>query len=229
MSGCLAVIPARWASSRLPGKPLADIAGLPMVEHVRRRVLQAQGVQRVLVATDDERVVRAVQAHGGEAVLTGPARSGTERVARVAASTEASLVINVQGDMPLVDPAHVEQVAQLLSQGAPVATLAAPLDDPASPHLVKVVLDARGRALYFSRQPIPHRGPWLRHLGLYGFRAEVLQEIPSLPDCALARSEDLEQLRWMHSGIEVRVAVVAGAPPSVDTPEQLARVRALAR
>ncbi len=199
-----------------------------MVEHVRRRVVRARGIDRVLVATDDERVLATVEAHGGEAVLTGPARSGTERVARVAATTAAEWVINVQGDMPLVDPEHVEAVIRLLSRGAPVATLATPLDDPSSPHQVKVVLDARGRALYFSRQPIPHGGPWLRHLGLYGFRADVLRDISALPDCALARAEDLEQLRWMHHGLRVHVAVVSGASPSVDTPEQLDRVRSLA-
>jgi 3-deoxy-D-manno-octulosonate cytidylyltransferase len=227
-SRVVAVIPARWASSRLPGKPLADIHGLPMVEHVRRRVVESGAVGRVIVATDDERIARAVEEHGGEAVLTGEHPNGTHRVAAVAGETDAELVVNVQGDMPLLDPAHVRALVGELERGAAIATLATPLEgDPHDRHVVKVVVGRDGRALYFSRSAIPSGGPWSRHLGLYGFDRGALRRAIAAPASRLERSEDLEQLRWMDAGLPITVATVDRAAPGVDTPEQLETVRHL--
>ncbi len=224
----LGVIPARWGSSRLEGKPLALIDGLPMIEQVRRRAARSGALGRVIVATDDVRILAAVRAHGGEAMLTGEHPDGTHRVAAVAEEIGAELVVNVQGDMPLLDPAHVADLVALLRQGAPIATLACPLvGDPHDPHLVKVVVAADGRAVYFSRAAIPHRGPWLRHLGLYGFTRAALRRAIGHPASALERSEGLEQLRWMDAGLPITVGVVDHAAPGVDTPEQLEAVRRL--
>ena len=221
---CLAVIPARWGSSRLPGKPLALIGGVPMVELVRRRVAATPGVDRVVVATDDQRIVEALAPH---AILTVPADSGTDRVAAVARSAPEDLILNVQGDMPFVEPAHVRAVVEILRDGARCATLAAPYaGDPADPHLVKVVLDPGGRALYFSRLPVPRGGPWHLHVGIYGFVSTTLARLASLPKSALERAEDLEQLRWLEAGQEVRVARVSAPVSAVDTREQLESLRA---
>lgn len=224
------MIPARWGSSRLEGKPLADLGGLPLVEHVRRRVIASGIVDRVLVATDDVRILRAVNAHHGEAILTGEHPSGTHRVAEAVsvAAPDAELVLNVQGDLPLLDSAHVAALVALLRSGAAIATLAAPLEgDPADPHVVKVVVGADGRALYFSRAAIPHRGPFRRHVGLYGFAAAALRHAIALEPGALERSEDLEQLRWLEAGLPIAVGLVDRAEPGVDTPEQLDAVRRL--
>lgn len=224
----IAVIPARFASSRLPGKPLADIGGIPMVEHVRRRTLSSGAVDRVLVATDDERIADVIAGFGGEAILTGSAVSGTHRVAMAVAGLSADFVVNVQGDMPLLTPGHVATLVALLHEGAPIATLACPMDaDPHQEQVVKVVTRTDGRALYFSRAAIPVRGPYRRHLGLYGFRADALARIVTLPPAGLEQSEDLEQLRWMEAGFDVVVGDVDAAYPGVDTPAQLAAVQLL--
>jgi 3-deoxy-manno-octulosonate cytidylyltransferase (CMP-KDO synthetase) len=200
------------------------VGGLPLVEHIRRKVLAATSVERVVVATDDARVVAAVEAGGGEARLTGPHPSGTHRVAALLEHVEGGYVLNVQCDQPGLDPAHVDEVAALLHQGAQVATLAAPLPegaDPADPSRVKVVLDAAGNALYFSRAPIPMGGPWLRHIGIYGFTRDALMRCVHAPPSALERSEDLEQLRWLAAGVRVRVGCVDHVAESLDTSDQL--------
>ncbi len=183
-------------------------------------------MDRVVVATDDARIARVVREGGGEALLTGPAPSGTHRC-RLAVDAEAcpaEVIVNVQGDQPLLDPRHVERVLAALGDG-PIATAAAPLlADPGDPQRVKVVIDAAGRALYFSRSAIPHRGPWLQHAGIYAFTRAGLRAATDAPRSPLCVSEDLEQLAWLEAGIRIRVAQVEAIPPSVDTPEQLAAI-----
>ncbi len=245
----LAVIPARFASSRLPGKPLVPLCGKPMVQHVWQRVRRASRVSRVLVATDDERVRRAVEDFGGEALMTrADHRSGTERVAEVAAlalgaaGSEAEMLVNVQGDEPLIEPAAVDAAVEVLLEdaSAQVATLAVPIAAPADvmdPNVVKVVLDFDGNALYFSRAPIPWvRGDGervhshhLKHIGLYVFRREALLEFATFPQGELEKLEQLEQLRWLENGYKIRVAETTYDSISVDVPEDVPRVEKLLR
>lgn len=223
----LAVIPARLASSRLPEKVLADIGGAPMVVRVWERVRRAEGIDRVLVATDDRRIYNVVRDFGAEVVMTGEHPSGTDRVAEAARHSGALRVVNVQGDEPFVDPTDIARVAASVSDATPIATAAAPLaggaDDPAR---VKVVCDDAGRALYFSRQPIPTGGPYRLHVGLYAFTAAALGAVATLPPSPLERAERLEQLRWLAAGFRVKVVAVPAGPTSVDTPDDLARARA---
>jgi 3-deoxy-manno-octulosonate cytidylyltransferase (CMP-KDO synthetase) len=230
-----ALIPARFAAQRLPGKPLADIGGAPMVVRVAERARQADGIDAVAVATDDARIARAVEAAGFRALMTDPScRNGTERIAQAARDLPADGYLNVQGDEPLIDPRAIAQVASLLRAGSAMATLARPLRDEEAPlpQVVKVVLDARGRALYFSRSLIPYPrqagevAP-LAHIGLYGFSAEALQRFARLPETALERAEGLEQLRALSHGIPIDVAVGDYGSVAVDTPEDLEQVRRL--
>ncbi len=243
----LAVIPARYASSRLPGKPLVPLAGKPMIQHVWERTRRATKVSRVVVATDNERILRAVQEFGGEAVMTrSEHRSGTERVAEVAASAigrDAETFVNVQGDEPLIEPAAIDAAVEVLLEDpdARVATLAVPITTPAEvmdPNVVKVVLDFEDNALYFSRAPIP----WVRgdgnrsvqarhrkHLGLYVFRREALLEFETFPQGDLERIEQLEQLRWLENGYRIRVAETTYDSVSVDVAEDVPRVEKLLR
>ncbi len=235
----LAVIPARYESSRFPGKALAPLAGKPMVQHVVERVRRAARVARVLVATDDERIRRAVEELGGEAVLTRREhQSGTERVAEVAAQVAAPIYLDVQGDEPLIEPAALDDLVEALEEDASVqvATLATPLrdlKDVMDPNIVKVVFDFDANALYFSRAPIPWvrdaaAGPrHFKHLGVYAFRREALLDFPTLPPGELERREQLEQLRWLENGWRIRVAETTYDAVSVDTPEDLARVEKL--
>lgn len=236
----LAVIPARYQSSRFPGKPLARIAGKPMLQHVWERARRAQRVGRVLVATDDERIAAAVRSFGGEAELTrADHASGTERLAEVAARIEAELYVNVQGDEPLIEPAAIDAAieAVLADAEVQVATLCTPVlraEDIMDPNVVKVVRDFSDDALYFSRAPIP----WVReqqeqvvvrhwkHIGLYVYRREALLEFPTLPPGELERAEQLEQLRWLENGYRIRVAETSYDSLSVDVPEDVARVEA---
>jgi 3-deoxy-manno-octulosonate cytidylyltransferase (CMP-KDO synthetase) len=230
-----ALIPARYSAQRLPGKPLADIGGAPMVVRVAQRAAQAQGVDEVAVATDDARIAQAVAAAGFRALMTDPGcRNGTERIAQAARDLPADGYLNVQGDEPLIDPRAISQVAALVRSGAAMATLARPLqpDEEGLPQVVKVVLDARGRALYFSRSLIP----WprvagevapLAHIGLYGFSAATLQQFARLPETALERAEGLEQLRALWHGIPIAVGVGDFRSVAVDTAEDLERVRRL--
>jgi len=243
------VIPARYASSRRPGKPLADIGGRPMVLHVLERALQA-GAESVTVATDDVRVQRVVEAAGYQALLTSPDhQSGTERLVEVAETLDwpdDALVVNVQGDEPLIDPALIRKAARqlVLHDDAVMATLAHPIHDHAdfvNPNVVKVVPDEAGYALYFSRapipwprdafsarQPMPHEFGALRHIGLYAYRAGFLRIYASLGRSPLERHEMLEQLRVLWHGYRISLGVTPIAPaPGVDTPEDLERVRAL--
>ncbi len=206
-----------------------------MVVRVAERASRAQGIDQVAVATDDARIAAAVQAAGFRALMTDPAcRNGTERIAQAARDLPADGYLNVQGDEPLVDPRAIALVAGLLRQGAQMATLARPLEpgEESLPQVVKVVLDVRGRALYFSRSLIPHpRVPLaldpLAHVGIYGFAAETLQQFARLPETALERAEGLEQLRALFHGIPIAVAVGRFPSVAVDTPEDLERVRRL--
>ncbi len=233
----LAVIPARYASTRFPGKPLALLAGHPMIEWVYRQAAAAPNVSAVVVATDDERIADAVRAFGGEAVLTGDCASGTDRAARVAATRDEEIIVNVQGDEPLLAGSAVAGAVQALRDDpyGEVATAAVPLApaDADNPNVVKVVCDDRGYALYFSRAAIPfHRAPltmapqYRRHLGIYVYRRDALARWAALPAADLEEREKLEQLRWLAAGGRLRVATVAGEPLGVDTPEDLAAVAA---
>jgi 3-deoxy-manno-octulosonate cytidylyltransferase (CMP-KDO synthetase) len=235
------VIPARYGSTRLPGKPLVSLAGKPMIERVYERAKQAKTAGRVIVATDDERIVKAVEGFGGEARMTRTDhRTGTERIAEVAAHTEGDVFVNVQGDEPLLDPAAVDTAVNALLQepAAAIATVAVPIRTPGDimdPNVVKTVLDFDDNALYFSRAPIPWvrdtgmktHARHLKHLGLYVFQREALLEYPTLPQGELERIEQLEQLRWMENGWKIRVAEVEHDAVSVDVPEDVKRVEEL--
>jgi 3-deoxy-manno-octulosonate cytidylyltransferase (CMP-KDO synthetase) len=243
------LIPARLASTRLPNKPLADIGGLPMIVRVAQRVLSGMApTTRVVVAADSASILQACQSHGIEAVLTRQDHpSGSDRLAEACDLLQLgddSMVVNVQGDEPLIDPALVKAVADLLLQRpeASMSTAAHLIHEPAefsNPNVVKVVLDARQMALYFSRAPIPH---WrdspaalpnpapLRHIGIYGYRAGFLRQFPRLPQAPIEVTEALEQLRALWHGHRIAVHVTPHAPgPGVDTPEDLERVRRLLR
>jgi len=244
------VIPARMASTRLPGKPLADIGGLPMIVRVVGQARES-GARDVVVATDDARVLEAVRDHRYEAMMTrADHQSGSDRVMEVVAAKRWSvdhLVVNVQGDEPLIPPPVIAQVAGLLTdhRAAAVATLCEAIDDAAlvfDPNVVKVVRDTTGRARYFSRAPIPWRRSdfanvarpqlgeraWWRHIGIYGYRVAGLQRFCSLPTSALERIESLEQLRLIENGIDIVIdEAVEKVPGGVDTPADLERVRAL--
>ena len=248
MAFCV-LIPARMASSRLPDKPLADIAGLPMVVRVAQRA-QASSAARVVVAADDARIVAACQAHQIDVVLTRTDHpSGSDRLAEACdllGLQDSEVVVNVQGDEPLIDTASIDAAAKLLQtrEDCSMSTLAHAIDnvaDFANPNVVKVVLDARQTALYFSRAPIawwrdgfaqgvtalPNPAP-LRHVGLYGYRVGFLREFPKLAQAPIEITESLEQLRAMWHGHRIAVHVTDHSPgPGVDTPEDLARVRAL--
>ena len=237
----IVVIPARYGSTRLPGKPLISLAGKPMIQRVVERVRLAKRADRVIVATDDQRIVKAVQGFGGEARMTRTEhRTGTERVAEVAAHEEGDVFVNVQGDEPLLDPHAIDVAVNALLEKpqASISTVATPIKTPADimdPNVVKAVLDFDGNAIYFSRAPIP----WVRdtaskiqvrhlkHLGLYVFQREALLEYPTLPQGELERIEQLEQLRWLENGWKIRVAEVVYDAVSVDVPEDVARVEKL--
>ncbi|WP_286914188.1 MULTISPECIES: 3-deoxy-manno-octulosonate cytidylyltransferase [unclassified Pseudomonas] len=231
------VIPARYGSTRLPGKPLADIAGKPMVQHVYERALQVANAQVVVVATDDERVAEAVRGFGGQCVMTSPEHpSGTDRLAEVMAQVDADIYINLQGDEPLVRPADIEALAvgMLADASVNVGTLCHPIDahEASNPNTVKVVLAGNGNALYFSRSPIPYprdaeAATYLKHVGVYAYRRAVLAEYASLPQPMMEHAEKLEQLRLMAAGYCIRAYVVEPTGPGVDTPECLEQVRAL--
>jgi len=216
----IAVIPARYASSRLPGKPLADLGGKPMIEHVWTRA-RASVARDVLVATDDERIRSVVEAFGGRAVMTSPDHSsGTDRVHEAAAGLDCDVVVNIQGDEPLVDPAVIDALIGVFEDAeVDIATVGAPLDDPDA---VKVLVDSGGNAADFRRGDLAGA---VRHLGLYAYRPAALADFVSLPVSPRERSERLEQLRLLENGRSIRVVRVASASPSVDTPEDLAEVR----
>ncbi len=237
------VIPARYASSRFPGKALAELAGKPMVQHVVERATRAALLDEVLVATDDSRIADAVHRFGGKARMTSPAHpSGTDRIAEVVGDLACDLVVNIQGDEPLIEPAVIDQAVAPLVADPSIAmgTLARPMgvDEAVDPSKVKVVLDRQGFALYFSRSRIPYirddappptDRPYLLHMGLYAYRRETVLHLASLPPTPLEECERLEQLRALEHGIRMRVVVTEHQSFGVDTPADLERVRRMMR
>ena len=237
-NGFKVVIPARYAATRFPGKALAELAGKPMIHHVYDQAC-ASGATQVVIATDDQRIATAAEAFGAEVAMTrADHESGTDRIAEVVQShgwADDSIVVNVQGDAPLIPGSSIDHVASLLSThaSASLSTLCAPLADPADvsdPNIVKVVFDDVGRALYFSRSPIPalaHGGElpasFFWHIGIYAYRVIALLQLARTPVCELERAEKLEQLRALYHGMEIRVGVAKESPgPDINTPEDLA-------
>lgn len=238
----LAVIPARYASTRFPGKPLAILAGKPMIQHVWERCCKAEGVDRTVVATEDERIVSACRGFGAECEMTSAEhRSGTDRVAEVAGRhPEFEIVLNVQGDEPAMASQTIAAVVSVLREG--VCTIATPVaaaqpEDLPNPNVVKVVVSLAGDALYFSRAAIPFhrdglpstRPEYVRHIGLYGFRREALLQVTQLPPLPLEVAESLEQLRWLQAGWSIRCVAVNAISVGVDTPEDLKSLEPLFR
>jgi 3-deoxy-manno-octulosonate cytidylyltransferase (CMP-KDO synthetase) len=244
MSKTVGIIPARWDSTRFPGKPLHPIAGKPLLKHVWERCLRAKSLDLVVIATDDMRIASAAFDWGAEVALTSPKhRSGTNRVAEVARKTKQfAYVINIQGDEPLIDPRLIDKLVEKLrsDRKVEIVTAAHPFKNPmdaSSPHQVKVVLDLHGKALYFSRAPIPaprfdglsavvssrrqrsRRSRFLRHQGIYGFRRETLLQFVAWKPSPLERTESLEQLRPLENGVKVHVLITATGSPGIDTPE----------
>jgi 3-deoxy-manno-octulosonate cytidylyltransferase (CMP-KDO synthetase) len=234
----LVVIPARYASVRFPGKPLAEIAGKPMIQHVVERVREAERKPRIVVATEDARILEAAKAFGVEAILTrADHKTGTDRVAEVATHIQADIYINVQGDEPLIDPGTIDGVIEVMAEdeeiqlSTPCAAITRQ-QDIMDPNVVKAVLDFDGNALYFSRAPIP----WVRdtgakvaarhtkHIGLYGYRRGALLEFPTLPPGELERVEQLEQLRWLENGFKIRVVESDYDAIAVDVPGDIEKV-----
>jgi 3-deoxy-manno-octulosonate cytidylyltransferase (CMP-KDO synthetase) len=240
------IIPARYGSTRFPGKPLADIGGKPMIRRVVEQAQQATRLDRVVVATDDHRIADAVRAFGGEVVLTRTDHpSGTDRcfeayeqltAGRHAPTGASDYVLNIQGDEPFIDPRQIDQLAAILDGSVELATQMTPIRSAEVLHdvtKVKIVHTGRGEALYFSRQPIPYgRGTdpahwheahlYYRHIGLYAYRTDILRQITQLPVSALERAESLEQLRWLEAGYRIRLVMTGFDSPGIDTPEQLA-------
>jgi 3-deoxy-manno-octulosonate cytidylyltransferase (CMP-KDO synthetase) len=237
MARIIGIIPARWASTRLPGKALADIAGKPMIQHVYERACQVSALGQVIVATDDARIADTVTAFGGKAQLTRPDHPcGTDRIAEVAAGLDADLIINIQGDEPLIDPANIETALAPMQTDAsiPMGTLRCQIQEErelTDPAIVKVVVDQQGFALYFSRHPIPFvrdagkTAMHFRHIGLYVYRREFLLDFAKLPPTPLEQAESLEQLRALEHGFRIVVSEVAKAAGGIDTPEQLEATR----
>jgi 3-deoxy-manno-octulosonate cytidylyltransferase (CMP-KDO synthetase) len=231
----VAVVPARYASTRFPGKPLADLTGKPMIVHVLERAAECRTISRIIVATDDDRIHRAVQAAGFESRMTRAEHpNGTSRIAEVAESLDEELVVNIQGDEPQIEAALVDRTVELLASrpDVPMATLVSPFapgEDPANPNIVKCVRAVDGRALYFSRSNVPFdrdRGPDaarpLKHVGLYVYRREFLRTFVALAPTPLERTESLEQLRVLEHGHAILCAEGEAHFTGIDTPEQYA-------
>jgi len=248
----VAIIPARFHSTRLPGKPLLPLAKIPMIMHVVERARGARFVSRVIVATDDARILEAVHSHGGEARLTSPdAQSGTDRVAEIAATLDAELIVNVQGDEPLIEASTIDAAIEPLMNDSEIqiSTTSEPInsiEDVFNPNVVKVVTDAQGVALYFSRSPVPYvrLAPGLtleqtlqrdaallsnyrKHSGLYVYRSRFLQQFARMEQSRLERLECLEQLRALENGFHIRVVKVDHAAIGVDTEQDYERVKRL--
>jgi 3-deoxy-manno-octulosonate cytidylyltransferase (CMP-KDO synthetase) len=246
MSKVAAVIPSRWGSTRFPGKSLAMIAGKPMIQWVVERVVQAERLQAVMVATDDERIadcVRSLEIPGVLVAMTRPDHpSGTDRIAEAAAELDVEAIVNVQGDEPLIDPGLIDRLAEvILTREWDMATAATPITDEAQitdPSIVKAVFNRNGRALYFSRAPIPfirdREGPvpaktYWRHIGIYAYRREYLLRLVSEPPCRFENLEKLEQLRALDMGCRMKVIETEDFGIGVDTPEDVAEAERLLR
>jgi 3-deoxy-manno-octulosonate cytidylyltransferase (CMP-KDO synthetase) len=238
----IGIIPARYASTRFPGKPLVDIAGKPMIQRVYEQAAKSQSLSKVIVATDDGRIEQAVKRFGGEVCLTSPDHpSGTDRCAEVVEKLglKCDAVINIQGDEPFIDPQQINLVAQCFDDDrTQLATLIKKITQPDvlfNANSPKVVIDCNGFAIYFSRHPIPYvRGneerSWLglhtfyQHIGIYGYRREVLKEVTRLQASPLEKVESLEQLRWIENGFRIKTAVTTIDTLAIDTPDDLDRV-----
>ncbi len=238
------IIPARWGSTRFPGKPLADIRGKSMIRRVYEQAAKAEALNRVIVATDDDRIAGEVKSFGGEVMMTATTHhSGTERCAEVAEKlmhegNPADVVINIQGDEPFIDPQLIELLAGMFDdQQVQIATLVRKISSRAelfNPNVVKVVAGENRRALYFSRSPIPYlrsfdenqwvgRHTYLGHIGIYAYTAKVLSEVVKLPPGRLEAAESLEQLRWLENGFNVHFQITDAESLAVDTPEDLSK------
>jgi 3-deoxy-manno-octulosonate cytidylyltransferase (CMP-KDO synthetase) len=241
VNAVIAVIPARFGSSRLPGKALADIAGVPMIVRVWQQTRKARLLHRVLIATDDERIASAVRNAGGEVEMTASSHSsGTDRIAEVAGRVPADVYLNVQGDQPFIAPEDIDAVVKIMTAepALSMATLGAPIvdfDDWRNPNKVKIVCDNQGYALYFSRSPIPFfrdgaglPSGALRHVAVYGYRRDFLLNFAALAPGYLEQTEKLEQLRAMEHGYRIRVVGSVAPSLEVDTPEDLARAKVAA-
>jgi len=236
----LGVIPSRYASTRFPGKPLADIAGKTMIQRVVEQVQQSDAITDVIVATDDQRILDHVESFGGNVCMTSQDhQSGTDRCQEALQSHSETYdyVVNIQGDEPFIQPSQINQLAQLLDGQTQLATLIKPISDNqqiANPNIVKVVKSLNEEAIYFSRSPIPylrnhHQDQWTqqhqyyKHIGIYAYRSDVLDRITSLPISSLESAESLEQLRWLENGYHIKTAVTTFESIGIDTPEDLAR------
>lgn len=244
MANVIGIIPARFASSRFPGKPLVDILGKTMIERVYHQASQASSLHRVVVATDDTRIFDHVTAFGGEVVMTSPHHaSGTDRCAEVAALLldKVDIIVNIQGDEPFIAPSQIDALVGLFSNpNCEIGTLVKRISNAEDLHsdtVIKVVRDLHNKALYFSRNAIPHvRGVkgdnllkhanFFKHIGIYAYRAEVLKTLAALPVSELERSEALEQLRWLENGYSIHLAETEHESNSVDTPEDLKQMLA---
>jgi 3-deoxy-manno-octulosonate cytidylyltransferase (CMP-KDO synthetase) len=230
----VAIIPARYNSTRFPGKPIVPIEGKPLIEHVYRQVQQARHVDRIIVATDDERIRQAVDRFGGAAVMTrNDHTSGTDRLAEAANDLDPdTLIVNVQGDEPMIEPGVIDQAINAAQRrDADIVTLMTPLDPAQAddPNRVKVVVDRKGNALYFSRSRIPSRGTSFFHIGLYAYRVRFLKLFTKLDPTPLEQAERLEQLRALEHGFRIRVVEVESKSWGIDTPEDLERYLAIIR
>jgi len=231
------VIPARYGSTRFPGKPLASFLGRPMIEWVYKRCVKYGQFDRVVVATDDQRIYDHIKKLGGNDAMTSPHHStGTERVAEVISKEQVDFVVNIQGDEPVIPKEYFQSIHTLLTTSdSDIATLALPItssNELFSPNAVKVVTNIHHRAIYFSRSPIPYcrdidqanwikQGIYMRHIGVYGFKASILKELIELPVTSLEKFEKLEQLRWLEHGYEISVSSVTEVSHGIDTPEDL--------
>jgi 3-deoxy-manno-octulosonate cytidylyltransferase (CMP-KDO synthetase) len=246
MPKIICVIPSRYQSSRFPGKPLADLCGRPMIQHVYERALQAKGVSAAIVATDDSRIFAAVERFGGKAVMTSETlRSGTDRIAEALESAmpalaEDTVVVNIQGDQPLFEPVQIDEVAAplLADASVPMSTLIYRIirdEEVVHPNAVKVAVDQNGFALYFSRATIPFvrdqgkKADYFKHHGIYAYRRDFLRVFAALPDGVLENLESLEQLRALEYGYRIKVVETKYDSVEVDTPEELARVGRIIR
>ena len=239
MKKVLAIIPARFGSTRFPGKPLADMAGMPMIRRVYNQVKKCEEISDVVVATDHEGIFRTVLQFGGKAIMTSASCvSGTDRCAEALSLLDGDwdVLVNVQGDEPFIDPAQLSELLRCMERpGAAIATLVRGIhreEDLFNPNVVKAVMDENGKALFFSRNPVPfvrgeEKSSWLskarffRHIGLYAFRPEILHEIALLPPGKLELAESLEQLRWLEAGYRIEAGETLFDSPGIDTPEDL--------
>ncbi len=232
------IIPARFASSRFPGKPLADIAGKSMIQRVYEQAMQCNGLTQVVVATDDDRIYQHVEAFGGHVIMTSPDhQSGTDRSceAYLSLGTPYEYIINIQGDEPFIDPLQIDTLIDCLNGETQLATLVKRIEDPqhlSSPNTVKVVMNSNQEAMYFSRSPIPYlrgvpeeewhaKGVYYKHIGIYAYKEDILQKISRLPMSSLERLESLEQLRWLEQGYKIKTGITETDSAGIDTPEDL--------